>query len=169
MTRSAGSTPICGTTSRAGSPSRHVPLDEVARYLGGFRWDGGAGFEPRKITVIDAGWRRDLDLRVVWPASPDAPLPAGAIWPAIEHKLAGLVREHRSTIIFTNTRRMVEKLTAWLNEPADEPERDGERVAGARIDRDELAVSLQPDHGVKRVFLEVVHDNLFHACFEAEQ
>jgi ATP-dependent Lhr-like helicase len=101
---------------RIGLSATQRPLEEVARYLGGFSRDGKSGFEPRKITVIDAGWRRDLDLRVVWPASPDAPLPAGTVWPAIEYKLAALVGAHRSTIIFANNRRTVEKLTARLNE-----------------------------------------------------
>ena len=43
------------------------------------------------MTIVDAGWRRDLDLSVIWPASPDH-LPApGTIWPAIEDRLAKLV------------------------------------------------------------------------------
>ncbi len=103
---------------RIGLSATQRPLDEVARYLGGLRRAGKTSFEPRPVTIIDAGWRRDLDLGVIWPASPDRILGAGTIWPAIEDKLASLVSEHRSTIIFTNNRRMVERLTARLNETA---------------------------------------------------
>ncbi|MGP0066864.1 MAG: DEAD/DEAH box helicase [Isosphaeraceae bacterium] len=103
---------------RIGLSATQRPLDEVARYLGGLRKVGGTTFEPRPVAVIDAGWRRNLDLGVIWPASPDRLPGAGMIWPAIEDQLSGLVRAHRSTIIFTNNRRMVEKLTARLNEGA---------------------------------------------------
>jgi ATP-dependent Lhr-like helicase len=103
---------------RIGLSATVKPTDEVARYLGGIKWSGAESIEPRAVTVIDAGWRRDLDLSVIWPAGPNQSLPAGAIWPAIENRLAALVREHRSTIIFTNNRRTVEKLTARLNEVA---------------------------------------------------
>jgi ATP-dependent Lhr-like helicase len=103
---------------RIGLSATQRPLDEVARYLGGLSKGGGPMFEPRPVAVIDAGWRRDLDLRVIWPSSPDRLPGPGMIWPAIEDTLATLVRAHRSTIIFTNNRRMVEKLTARLNETA---------------------------------------------------
>ena len=103
---------------RIGLSATQRPLDEVARYLGGLSKGGGPMFEPRPVAVIDAGWRRDLDLSVIWPASPDHLPGAGMIWPAIEDKLATLVRAHCSTIIFTNNRRTVEKLTARLNEGA---------------------------------------------------
>src|SRR5262249_60275467 len=92
------------------------PPEAVARYRGGLRRVDGSSFERRPVTILDAGWRRDLDLRVIWPAGPDRPPGAGTIWPAIEDKLAAMIREHRSTIIFTNNRRQVEKLTARLNE-----------------------------------------------------
>src|SRR5262249_21946196 len=103
---------------RIGLSAPQRPPPAVARSLGGSRKTGNGSFEPRPVTILDAGWRRDLDLSVIWPASPDH-LPApGTIWPAIEDKLARLVGQHRSTIIFTNNRRMVEKLTARLNEAA---------------------------------------------------
>ena len=47
------------------------------------------------------------------------PIVAGTIWPEIEDRLLSLVREHRSTIIFANNRRTVEKLTSRLNALAD--------------------------------------------------
>jgi ATP-dependent Lhr-like helicase len=107
---------------RIGLSATQRPLEEVARYLGGFRRTVNGSFEPRPVTIVDAGRRHDLDLRVIWPASPDRLPAAGMIWPAIEERLATLVSQHRSTIIFTNNRRMVEKLTARLNEAIEEGE-----------------------------------------------
>ena len=76
-------------------------------------------FEARPVTIVDAGWRRDLDLEVIWPRVEGGASPPGSIWPAIETRLSELVRDHRSTIIFANNRRTVEKLTARLNESAE--------------------------------------------------
>ena len=104
---------------RIGLSATQRPLDEVARYLGGIKRVGGTsterGAEFRPVTIVDAGWRRDLDLQVIWPRSPDRRAVAGSIWPEIEQRLLSLVRDHRSTIIFANNRRTVEKLTARLN------------------------------------------------------
>ncbi|HWE35527.1 MAG TPA: DEAD/DEAH box helicase [Isosphaeraceae bacterium] len=107
---------------RVGLSATQRPLDEVARYLGGRRKAAGKGprarFEPRPVTVVDAGLRKDLDLEVSLPGPEVGPLPGGSIWPAIERRLLELIREHRSTIVFANNRRVVERLTANLNELA---------------------------------------------------
>jgi ATP-dependent helicase Lhr and Lhr-like helicase len=117
---------------RIGLSATQRPLDEVARYLGGIRRVAGttsdALAEPRPVTIVDAGWRRDLDLEVVWPRNIEGAYSAGSVWPAIEHHLKTLVDEHRSTIVFANNRRTVEKLTARLNEAdAAEFDRDDAR------------------------------------------
>lgn len=100
---------------RIGLSATQRPLDEVARYLGGRRRRADGSFERREVAIIDAGWRRNLDLSVIWPARPDRLPEPSTIWPAIERKLAELVARHRSTIIFTNNRRTVEKIAAHLN------------------------------------------------------
>jgi ATP-dependent helicase Lhr and Lhr-like helicase len=109
--------------TRIGLSATQRPVDEVARFLGGLEWtvaesSTGRRAVPRPVTIIDAGWRRDLDLQVIWPRKLDRTGIAGSIWPEIECELFSLVREHRSTIIFANNRRTVEKLTARLNELA---------------------------------------------------
>ncbi len=104
---------------RIGLSATQAPLEEVARYLGGI--DRAAGKSPtfRPVTIVDAGWRRDLDLEVIWPRPLGQQVAAGTIWPAIEERLLALVGEHRSTIIFANNRRTVEKLASRLNAVAD--------------------------------------------------
>src|SRR5262249_7228556 len=132
---------------RIGLSATQRPLEAVARSLGGLRRVDGSSFERRPVTILDAGWRRDLDLRVIWPAGPDRPPGAGMIWPAIEDKLAAMVREHRSTIIFTNNRRQVEKLTARLNEGAlTDLQREGEDPAQPR----RVGRPLRARHGSRR-------------------
>ena len=104
---------------RVGLSATQRPLEEVARYLGGFTSETGPGgrtrFEPRPVAIVNAGRRKDLDLEVIAPFG-QAPGPkAGSVWPAIEQTLLGLIKAHRSTIVFANNRRVVERLTSQLN------------------------------------------------------
>ncbi len=108
------------------------PLDEIARFLGGFTDTEGGSPMPRPVTVVDAGARKELDVQVVVPVADMAslgetvepPASAGAaagpmrrsIWPAIHPRLLELVQSHRSTLIFANARRLAERLAARLNE-----------------------------------------------------
>ncbi len=121
---------------RIGLSATQRPLDEVARFLG-----GRAGGAPRPVTVVDAGVRKTLELQVIVPVEDmaelgrpidegDGPLLSGpaagnpearhSIWPAIHPVLLDLIRTHRSTLIFVNSRRLSERLAARLNELAGE-------------------------------------------------
>src|SRR5207237_1415859 len=106
------------------------PLEQVARFLGGF--DAGG---PRPVRVVDAGHRKPLDLVVEVPVEDMARLgeplefrsgPASradartSIWPAIYPRLLELVREHRSTLIFVNSRRLAERIANAVNDLAGE-------------------------------------------------
>jgi len=105
---------------RIGLSATQRPLEEVARYLGGYGSTGSGigsgGRVPRPVTIIDAGRRKELDLEVNAPFDRGGPPAKGTVWPAIERRLVELIRSHRSTIIFANNRRVVERLTAHLNE-----------------------------------------------------
>ena len=118
---------------RIGLSATQTPLEEIARFLGGVE-DG----EERPVTIVDAGHRKPMDLRVVVPVEDMAggvaldarapvddgsPSPGGdahSIWPSIHPQLLELIRAHRSTIVFTNARRLAERLAASLNELAGE-------------------------------------------------
>ena len=90
----------------------------------------------RPVTIVDAGTRRTLELRIEVPVEdmarigepieiPSGPAAQGqvrsSIWTAIHPRLVDLVREHRTTLIFVNSRRIAERLAAALNELAGEP------------------------------------------------
>ena len=105
---------------RIGLSATQRPLDEVARYLGGREAVKGPGgrvrFEPRPVTVIDTGQRKALDLQVIAPFGHASAPAQGSVWPEIENRLFEMIRGHRSTIVFANNRRVVERLTAHLND-----------------------------------------------------
>src|SRR5436309_1573448 len=104
---------------RIGLSATQRPLDEVARYLGGSAADAGGRLVPRPVTVIDAGLRKDLDLRVLNPVDQFGPLPEHSVWPSIYRLLGDEIRRHRSTLVFANNRRAVERITAFLNEDGE--------------------------------------------------
>ncbi len=121
---------------RIGLSATQNPLEEIGRFLVG---------PERHVEIIDAGARKQLDLRIEVPvesmaepggaslpapgatgsapADPLEPLPGGestrgSIWPAIYPELLRLVREHTSTIVFVNNRRSAERVALRLNELA---------------------------------------------------
>ncbi len=116
---------------RIGLSATQRPLETIARFLGGI----GPG---REVAIVDAGSRKALDLEVVVPVEdmarlgevlppeeqPGGPVPYGdmrtSIWPAIHPRLLELIRAHHSTIVFTNSRRLAERLAQRLNELAGE-------------------------------------------------
>ena len=106
---------------RIGLSATVRPPDEVARYLGG----------GRPVTIVQPPAAKTFDLSVVVPVDDMTQPPtiggddpadsSGApqtpsIWPHVEESIVDRVLEHRSTIVFANSRRLAERLTARLNE-----------------------------------------------------
>jgi ATP-dependent helicase Lhr and Lhr-like helicase len=115
---------------RIGLSATVQPLDEAATLLGGFGDDG----RPRPVTIANARANRALDVRIEVPVDDmaklgeeedgpprqDGTLPRRSIWPSIYPRVLELIRAHRSTMIFVNSRRLSERLAAALNEAAGE-------------------------------------------------
>ncbi|CAB4860091.1 unannotated protein [freshwater metagenome] len=121
---------------RIGLSATQRPLEEVARFLGGFSEPG----RQRPVSIIDAGIRKALEVEVVvpvedmgamgqivsptelrsGPASSALSPQRSSIWPSIYPRVLELVLAHRSTIIFCNARRQAERLAAKLNEAAEQ-------------------------------------------------
>lgn len=118
---------------RIGLSATQRPLEEVARFLGGFVVRGDSVVQ-RPVTIIDAGSVKAVDLSIELPleergeaAANTGPEGATAIavpkstWPAIHPRLVELIKAHRSTMIFVNSRRLAERLAAALCDLAGEP------------------------------------------------
>ncbi|MCI0380601.1 MAG: DEAD/DEAH box helicase, partial [Gemmataceae bacterium] len=103
---------------RVGLSATQRPLEEVARYLGG-SCDDGSSFAPRPVAMVDAGLRKNLDLRVLCPMEQFGPLSEKSIWPSIYRLLSHQISQHRSTLVFANNRRTVERITVHLQEYLD--------------------------------------------------
>ena len=104
---------------RLGLSATIRPLDEVARFLGGSVWNGEGDdriLQSRPVTLVDAGYRKDLDLQVVSVVDDFRNLPGDSIWPSVVPEVLRMIREHRTTLVFTNNRRLAEQTVDRLNE-----------------------------------------------------
>src|SRR6185436_2056780 len=90
---------------RIGLSATQKPLDEVGRFLVG---------SGRACSLVDAGTFRALDLAVEVPPSALSTVCSHEQWEEIYGRLAELVREHRTTLVFVNTRKMAERIAAQL-------------------------------------------------------
>ncbi|HYO86159.1 MAG TPA: ATP-dependent helicase [Dermatophilaceae bacterium] len=128
-------------------PAQRIGLSATVRpveIIGEFLTGG------RPVSVVQPDSPKEWDVRVVVPvpdlgelgqATDDLSGPAAgaenraSIWPHVEERIADLVGAHRTTLVFANSRRLAERLTARLNELWDErradPPRSGERQAGS--------------------------------------
>jgi len=119
-----------GRLVRIGLSATQNPIAEVARLLVGARAGGGgdgstgagrAGgtvgeAEAVDCEIVDAGHRRTLDLGIEVPSSPLEAVMPGEVWQEIYDRLAVLIRAHRTTLVFVNTRRLAERATRHLAE-----------------------------------------------------
>lgn len=116
---------------RIGCSATIRPLEEAARFLGGAEWRSD-GMSPRPVTVVDADYSKGLDLRVETVARDFHRLEGGSVWPAVIGRVAALIREHDTTLVFTNSRRLAERTADRLTEAlAGPPALSGAGRAGA--------------------------------------
>jgi ATP-dependent helicase Lhr and Lhr-like helicase len=100
---------LCGRRpTRIGLSATQKPIELVADFL------SGAG-QPRP-QIVQIHPRRELDLAVEVPPSELGPVASNEMWGEIYDRLTVLAREHRSTLIFVNTRRLAERVTHHLAE-----------------------------------------------------
>jgi ATP-dependent Lhr-like helicase len=140
---------------RIGLSATQRPLEEIARLLGGADADASPDTapRPRPVEIIDASEPKRLDLRIETPVEdmarlgeqveiPSGPTSAGpalpSIWPAIQARLVELIRQHRSTMIFVNSRRLAERLAAAINDLAEEEIAQAHHGSVARAKRVEI-------------------------------
>jgi ATP-dependent Lhr-like helicase len=98
---------------RIGLSATQRPIEEVARFLvGNHTTDDGKPL----CNIIDIGHIRERDLAIEMPRSPLEAVMSQEVWGEVYDRLAGLIAEHRTTLIFVNTRRMAERVTRHLSE-----------------------------------------------------
>jgi ATP-dependent Lhr-like helicase len=98
---------LAGPFQRIGLSATQKPLSEVGKFLVGV---------GRECTLVDVGHRREMDVAIEVPPSPLATVCSHEQWDEIYTRIAKLIDEHRTTLIFVNTRKMAERITARLTD-----------------------------------------------------
>jgi len=94
-----------GRLQRIGLSATQKPIEDVARLLTGVE---------RACECVDIGHRRDLDLGIEVPDTPLSTVCSHETWDEIVRRMAELIREHRTTLVFVNTRKLAERVAARL-------------------------------------------------------
>jgi len=93
---------------RIGLSATQRPIEEIAHFLTG-------NGRPAPV-IVNVGHKRQLDLAVEVPGSQLGPVATNEMWDEIYDRIAELARQHRSTLVFVNTRRLTERVSHNLAE-----------------------------------------------------
>ncbi|HWD72122.1 MAG TPA: DEAD/DEAH box helicase [Actinomycetota bacterium] len=133
---------------RIGLSATQKPIEDIARLLvGTSRLD--AGGRP-DCAIVDVGHRRDWDLSIQVPGQPLGPIASHEMWGEVYDRMASMVEDHRSTLVFVNTRRLVERVAHQLEA------RLGEGKVGAHHGSLSRKTRLAAEEGLKSGSLRVV-------------
>src|SRR5262249_49792904 len=102
-----------GRLLRIGLSATQTPIETMARFLVG---TGPEGTPFPDCAIVDTGHRRARDLALEVPSSPLEAGMSAEVWDEVYARLAELIAEHRTTLIFVNTRRMAERVASQLSE-----------------------------------------------------
>ncbi|HEV7521912.1 MAG TPA: DEAD/DEAH box helicase [Candidatus Angelobacter sp.] len=102
---------------RIGLSATQKPIETVAHFLTG-------NHRPDPV-VVNIGHKRQMDLAIEVPGQELGPVASNELWDEIYDRICELVQQHRSTLVFVNTRRLAERVSFNL------AERMGEHVVGA--------------------------------------
>ena len=105
---------LCGDRlQRIGLSATQNPIEAVAHFLAGAAEDGQPAAE---VAIIDAGHQRRRDLSLEVPGSPLEAVMSKEVWTEVYARLTELIAEHRTTLVFVNTRRMAERIARELTD-----------------------------------------------------
>jgi ATP-dependent Lhr-like helicase len=126
-----------GRLQRIGLSATQRPLEVVAGLL------SGAHPDRPPTTIVDCGHRRDLDVDIELPDSELEAVASGPQLADVLDRIAGHVLEHRTTLIFVNTRKMAERVAHQLALRLGSPPGDDEDADAGRVDGDPVDAALQ--------------------------
>lgn len=99
---------------RIGLSATLRPLEEAAKYLGGFYKQDDTWME-RPVTIVEPKMEKQVDLKISMPVKDYRVLKEGTVWNDIYKSIYNMIKAHKSTIVFVNNRAVAEKVSANLN------------------------------------------------------
>jgi len=114
---------LSGEFQRIGLSATIRPIERVADFIAGYAMEiqeGEAMYRKREVSIVRSDPRKQLDVKVSFPRDVQAPLNRETWWHRLISEFAGIIRNNRSTLFFTNNRRLTEKITRLINEEQGE-------------------------------------------------
>ena len=108
--------PIAGEFQRIALSATVKPLERVAEFIGGYRITQGEGkleYLNRPLSIVESTDTKQFQVQVKLPVRR---IDEESLWPALVRECRSIIGRNRSTLIFTNTRRLAEKIAWMINE-----------------------------------------------------
>ena len=102
-----------GPVVRIGLSATQRPIEEIARLLVGNDFIGADG--RAACAIVDTGHAQELDLALQLPEQELGPIASHELWGETLDAVAGLAQEHETTLVFVNTRKLVERVSFQLS------------------------------------------------------
>ena len=100
------------------------PMETVAEFVGGYRTDGNPHspkYTPRPVTAIYSKADKQYEVHVRYPGEAAEDPGRESFWDPLVDEFKEIINEHRSTLLFANSRRLCERLTLMMNAEEEQP------------------------------------------------
>jgi len=117
--------PLCGEFQRIALSATVKPLEQVADFIGGYKIKELSGvyeYEKRRVSIVRSGIQKKYKISVNFPETGGDKPESEYWWSALTEEFRKVIGKNRSSLFFANSRRMVEKVTRFINES------EGDRV-----------------------------------------
>ncbi|MCP4215772.1 MAG: DEAD/DEAH box helicase [bacterium] len=113
---------LCGEFQRIALSATVKPLKTIADFVGGYRVKeirGDISFEKRKVSILTSDISKQYNIKVRFPENAGNVKKTEAWWQALTDSFIDEIKKNNSTLFFANSRRMVEKITRFINEKGE--------------------------------------------------
>ena len=116
--------PLSAEFQRIALSATVSPLEKVASFVGGFVRSGTAPdfrYQPRPVSIIKSRSQKRYDVKVQYPEDALGQEVRNSYWDPLVDDFRKIIKRNKSTLLFTNSRALCEKLTANINHGFDKP------------------------------------------------
>jgi ATP-dependent helicase Lhr and Lhr-like helicase len=111
---------LAGEFQRIALSATVKPLDTVAQFVGGYQQTGTQSYVPRQVVTVCSQDPKSYNLKVDFPEDAREQLVDDSWWPGLTRCFRDSLAQNRSTLLFANSRRLVEKVSRLINEDQEE-------------------------------------------------